>query len=634
MRGERIGTSARRPRWTNNFYPDRNAHRWPRRASARMTRPERSGRATRPGGDRLGVVGVAAVPLNAGTVVTSTATPTTARVPRHSSVRAGLPVRSQVSTTEHGTDGVLRSCPRHLDDDHRATSDLAVGRRGRTERLIGRRRPHADGVGRAGETWLACFGRTSTKYCCQTGRNGTASSSRRRLPIVIPSVARGNLMNEQAGQISTEANLTSASICLSGGGKRAALFSLGSVWAVHDSTTDALTIQSVSSVSGSGLVNAFLAARGTLEQPSDFACEAERCFKELTFHTHRFATWHLFLLFTIAVWWTLDKTVFAAPSDDEPLNNTNGAIVFAALLAAILLVVLVSFVVAWAARTGAHRLVIWLSVGRMGRGPLQGRWPRVSTLGTEVLHEWHTTELVAGTPIILSSAGTYAPDETFALDPTLAQAVRASAAFPGVFRHVTLRTDQRRWPRSALSSSRLRLADGGLYNNLATSGLSEFFPQREWRTVERLADLVIVADAGSDPPPLRDIRTEGLCYRLRRLWSNVMARTYKGVLFASYHAHHTLLRELLSVYEELSATGEIGPEVLHVRASESPLEHCERLSRSQNQDHAHRAAQLQALLLRNHDRGWWDDLKAVTAAERTDLSYVQAQTAASVALRI
>lgn len=265
-------------------------------------------------------------------------------------------------------------------------------------------------------------------------------------------------------------------IALSGGGHRATLATLGCLLALVDRGLSDRIIQ-IASVSGGSITNAFVAQRTRLEglAPRGLDAIAKELATTVVCRGVLTKAWiALFLLTPIA----LGLGFGTASSLLLPLPVW--ADVFLGLAVASFVLLL------------RGKAVEWLLDARYFRhGSTDGGRARLSSLsGRKIDHVFCMTDLALGLPVYASSAhggmvwrrlrpapmrpSHHPPFQTFsAMHLTLAELVRASAAFPGIPpRRIRVPADPQ-LPLVAQSPRIAFLADGGLWNNLGSQVVRE-----------------------------------------------------------------------------------------------------------------------------------------------------------------
>jgi predicted acylesterase/phospholipase RssA len=269
-------------------------------------------------------------------------------------------------------------------------------------------------------------------------------------------------------------------IALSGGGHRATLATLGALLAIVDRGLGPKVIQ-VASVSGGSITNAFIAQRCRLEKlgPGQLDATATELVTTIIRKGVLTKCWIALLLLVPVV-----------------LGVSAGTIFHVLVVAWTWLAVVIGFGVALVLLMARGLAIEWLLDRRYFRpaSSSERRWHRhrarlASLSGRDVDHVLCMTDLALGLPVYASSQNggiiwrRLLPEKTVygwrrfqtfdAGRLSIAELVRASAAFPGIPpRRLRIPPDPRiklvsELPRVAL------LADGGLWNNLGSQVLRE-----------------------------------------------------------------------------------------------------------------------------------------------------------------
>lgn len=422
----------------------------------------------------------------------------------------------------------------------------------------------------------------------------------------------------------------SAVLCLSGGGKRAALFSLGALWAVHDAGA-APRISTIASVSGSGLTNAHVALSGGFEAAESFEHTGTQVRRELVEQYHRVSRRSM-----VAVVLTVPIFFIAATfRNGRPTEEGSAVAWYISVFIAFSIVGLPwGLALAWGLRSALQRLLIARSLSRMACQP----WYRAfnppaltKLLERRICHVWHATEVASGDPFALHAGGAASIEVNYSgSELSLRKAVMASMAYPGVFRPEKLKYYED-LPKGALrrlvtvSQRCLRLADGGLFNNLATAGVPGWPPEPHWQpgggglTYEH--DFVVVVDAEKHYDPAFD-RLETTSSGVRRVFRAVLAMTSLPVLGALYRNHHRTLRSIAEVTELLALAPGEDSCCAYLRLTASPLEYVRALSEVCEDSRKERAEMVEARLLSMLSEESWTALRDRNVTVKTDLARI------------
>jgi predicted acylesterase/phospholipase RssA len=411
-------------------------------------------------------------------------------------------------------------------------------------------------------------------------------------------------------------------VALSGGGVRAALYSLGVLLYLVRSGLNRRVVV-VTSVSGGSITNAAVAAAGDFKKltADEFnpVCErlASQLAKQSSFFLPRYYSFVFFGLYG-GVYFAFVNWVEGGSVGAVVRNFVLGAI---AILFAYVLSVIVY------RRTAQQQIF-----GRIIRAvaPAESRTP-AHPLGkggglcdlppSDVLHVLCSTELISGKPMFFSRAWVYSPCFGWG-EPNVDTkvAVYASAAFPAVFPPLRLRTSSLKMGGGSTNHDRpkwLVLADGGVYNNLGT----------DWfKMAESASDVPFGVDARFGRPPKVDYQiivnasAPARLDELRglRLFRNAIAiARIMGVLEQS-----TLSTRL----DRLDAASHSTTTLLDI--SKSPLTAAKDAVDAESNDRANeRATALWNRLGQLEDK-YWDELASDTSRVKTALTAVGPEQAA------
>lgn len=312
-------------------------------------------------------------------------------------------------------------------------------------------------------------------------------------------------------------------LALSGGGVRAALFSLGVLLYMIRSGLHR-DIRIITSVSGGSIPNAILASLGDISKIEAARLEdtcgrmAHHLAKRGAFFWSGFRwMWGFIALQAIGVIGVIFVIVWLTPTH---LSTTDYLLVILSAVA----VLLMTFIILLIAFIVPRRLLQQDTYARMmsnvlapkQESKLLDRLDRLERLATfssiarvGLLSElpessvWHilcATELTSGRPIFFSRNWIYSP--AYGRGPAsmyVTEAVYSSAAFPGGFPPHIMKIDRMRWSGGDVGSrpERLILVDGGVYNNLGT----------DWhRTIEDASRTFSGIDRHMKVPPEIDLQ--------------------------------------------------------------------------------------------------------------------------------
>jgi hypothetical protein len=272
------------------------------------------------------------------------------------------------------------------------------------------------------------------------------------------------------------------SVALSGGGHRATLAALGALLALVDRRLNRNVIQ-IASISGGSITNAFVAQRCAFEtlEPGGLDGIASDLAQTIIDRGVLTRSWL--------------ATLVAAP----PILGAVVVVIFVSVGLITLVAVAAGVVAALSLLMMAGLLVDWLLDRRYFRpsssgsaGPLKDRHRAsiASLSDRNIDHVFGMTDLVLGLPVYISSQQKGMLWRQLARGPSsvfgnpkiqtcdagawsIAEIVRASAAFPGIPpRRVLMPTDPVN-PDVAAAPRVAFLADGGMWNNLGTQVLRE-----------------------------------------------------------------------------------------------------------------------------------------------------------------
>jgi predicted acylesterase/phospholipase RssA len=257
----------------------------------------------------------------------------------------------------------------------------------------------------------------------------------------------------------------SIGISLSGGGHRATLFALGALLAIVDLGRNS-DVNWINSVSGGSIANAYVAANCeysavTLDEFSSVCMTAVNRISRTGSVTGGLAGRFRVALFFIALLSSVSGMLYFSF-----LRETTGyALAAGCYLAGLTTWRLRGYIVELGIRDA------WCRSSATGRTVYLGENPRT------VEHIFSTVDIRAALPVFLSDSYMADGSDIFLMKRlSMARAVRASAAFPGILPPVRMRLDRltRRKDGSPAFDSRTPrrqtayLVDGGVYNNLGT----------------------------------------------------------------------------------------------------------------------------------------------------------------------
>jgi predicted acylesterase/phospholipase RssA len=441
----------------------------------------------------------------------------------------------------------------------------------------------------------------------------------------------------------------SIAIALSGGGKRAALFALGGIAACVDAGVNQ-DIVTVSSVSGGSITNAALACHfDDLSTATGVEMRAfcEAMMVELATRRHMFRVRWIFAI-GLAFFFVLNLSVVTRFQDSIIGLSPSAGRLKTDSTANVLLNIVVTLGIASAAfvaRTNLQMSVIDRAVTSPGRSRDYRRRNRIkeALLGrldeSSVSHCLCATDVPAMAPIFFVGSRVVAFDGTFRTNGKLpvAEAVTASAAFPGAFYPARLKVTQVDEDGSTKDRT-LIVTDGGAWNNLGTdlalagsvlhslpsaSDGFYYYPVDFAEATDTL--LVLDSSAGwGDDTPVPD-------YAIARavpLAGWMIEFLYVKRIFSAIYASGLIQRTNL-----LSKLSLESPEAgVHYIPMASPLELARAFQGNDDADIAERAAEVETWLVGLADAERWQMQSNATARMKTHLKKVKSPLASTVAL--
>lgn len=442
-----------------------------------------------------------------------------------------------------------------------------------------------------------------------------------------------------------DATTPNLGIALSGGGVRAALFSLGVIIGLVE-TSKHLQVSCIASVSGGSIVNAVLAHMPGLRGYStveEFEPVASKLSANLawtgvfafSFRSIGSAIWLVLRLVTRAIIPVTLGVAFLADQLRErgsldvrkiPWSEVPWGWVVCIAVASLSLAMIFSRGLFQEAK---YRSILREATGRGTSLYLRdwGAQDEESKQGTGVMHVLVATDLLSGEPMYFSKQFIYC--RPYGWSPPRAlethEALYSSAAFPGVFPPKRLR--RRSWWRGQLLHFQngemagelprtLYLADGGIYNNLGYDWFDVMarerdLPQPIWPFGQLeigeppQVDQYIVVNAGA---PSRAVKGLGIL---------PIARTM-SVLY-----DNTVRPRVDSIREARQPLIDI---------DESPAAFARRLGREMDGEAAERAQALSEKLETKRSGRFWQDFSRETAGTKTKLTPAGRRTGARLML--
>jgi predicted acylesterase/phospholipase RssA len=409
-------------------------------------------------------------------------------------------------------------------------------------------------------------------------------------------------------------------LALSGGGKRASLFALGALLAVSEAGLNGSTV-AIASVSGGSITNAVVAVkcdfmRVEKEQFRSIAYELARVLQS---KRHRVRAWWLLLLGAA-------YTVLAETSPVNRLWDHVDVIRESRAPESLVMLLLLSAgsLVAFSVRTLVQEQVL----SALFRKPSGTESTLADLQGRRMSHIFCLTDLEEGVPLLFRNdrclhlvsdkrTGERHCQVSQQHGLGLARVVTGSAAFPGAFAPAPLQLND--GLGQGLANWTV-VADGGVYNNLATdwllqgAGLSEVDWPDEWPAetgvVRDLADHVFVVDASAPPNARRiGVNTDGPF----ALWKEFTSLfRIAAIINASNVAHRQHLLDLADSHDG-------SPAVHRLPISEPATAAAEKYSSSSDPRISARASVALQTLLSLSSQREWDDLAAQAGSVRTTL---------------
>lgn len=301
-----------------------------------------------------------------------------------------------------------------------------------------------------------------------------------------------------------EADVGAIGVALSGGGVRAALFSLGVLMYIVRSGLNR-QVAMVTSVSGGSITNAAVAAAGDLSKMTaeqfDPICRrlANRLAKQGSFFLPRLRSLVPPVLTLVVLYPIVLMIALWLGGERDMRWMVNNALIIASFaLAGFITPLGVRILFRQPTQRRVYRRLLH-SVRDEAKRPGNPAFSLDKLADSDVTHVLCATELVSGQPMFFSRDWVYSP--TFGWGEARVgadRAVYASAAFPGVFPPLKLPTAPLKMGGGESNRHRpsyLVLADGGVYNNLGN----------DWfNLAERAATVPFGLDSRFQPPPRID----------------------------------------------------------------------------------------------------------------------------------
>ncbi|MFL6149263.1 MAG: patatin-like phospholipase family protein [Pseudonocardiaceae bacterium] len=425
-------------------------------------------------------------------------------------------------------------------------------------------------------------------------------------------------------------------LALSDGGVRAFFYSLGVVLYLFSSDTLRKGISTISSVSGGSVLNAVLATSCADVAVDDYS-NFESILRKSANHLARMGVLFLqpltlplvgggsILLTDYAVVYTAHwLTGLDADGQARLFVLTLGILIPLPLILATLL--------RRRFQKFTYRLLFFISTtGQRSKDKLGAADVIKLVMGTRMCdmpkkptnHVFCATELTSGVPMFFTRDWSYSPAYGWASlsKLKLTDALYASAAFPLAFPPLTLKVNPAVWGGGAHPDRprRLKLVDGGVYNNLGTDWrqFTRTASHMLWGVDERfdslpIPKLQVVVNASSPP---RRIELKGWL----RIFPSARALT---ILYYS-----TLRPRLDTMLRSIPEDGE----TVLIDLAETPLDAARRIvSRTQDGAVKHRAMTLIAQLEHGWTGSYWHEYNKKAAGVKTTLESIGFDQAAQL----
>lgn len=445
---------------------------------------------------------------------------------------------------------------------------------------------------------------------------------------LLPGESRDERSTRAPLEDDVDASTGTIGLALSGGGVRAALFSLGVLLYLVQSRHNR-RIAMVTSVSGGSITNAAVAAAGDLSEmtPESFAPVCCRLARRLTKHGSFFMpsrkAWFLYgvvLLLSLTAlnaWgeWNYGNRPSIATLAGRSLPSA--AVTSALLVLQVLIQTL--FFRRRTQRDVYKRIISAMTADHRSAVRRAFQLDAISTLPpSNVQHVICATELTSGQPIFLSRNWVYSRTYGWGLPKVSPdRAVYASAAFPAAFPPLRLSTRRLEMGGGQYNRNRpktLLLADGGVYNNLGT----------DWFTfAKEAADIPWGFDPrfGEYQPPEVDYQiivnasSPASVARIPRLWPLRSILSFARIMTVLYE--NTLRPRLEQLERESSKRTAV------IDISKSPIQLAQQALRGVESDSdACKRAEVLCERLRALSSEYWTDLVEDTSLLKTTLTAV------------
>lgn len=447
---------------------------------------------------------------------------------------------------------------------------------------------------------------------------------------------------EQVTSVRDDESVESIGIALSGGGSRAALYSLGVlIYLVHAKLNDRVRL--ISSVSGGSIVNAALSLTEDYSRLSseEFDKIAGRLANKLANRGVFFLPRTRRIIATISILvgclllLVLIAAVIASFSDHVSYSVFWAAtgVISLAVLTELAAFLLIATIIAWSVRGRTQR-------GQYARLMDEIRPARKFSIftnqrrlinanpDTRVRHILCATELTSGRPIYMDrheirspAYGSGEPNLSFA------QAIYASAAFPVVFPPLRLKTASLNMSGGDTEErpAKLLLSDGGVFNNLGTESFTAwntrdpFMPDPRFVTLPGISRRIIV-----------NASSPGRVASMPRFWAWRNIAAIQRIMAVLYE--NTLRPRIDALIAEESRTGD--PLVIDI--ANSPIDILNHLLEKgpRKDDEEYKRAQDTLGKLKDfQSTAYWHEYAGRASSTKTDLRAI-GKTAAVRLLRL
>ena len=445
-----------------------------------------------------------------------------------------------------------------------------------------------------------------------------------------------------------EAESFGIGLALSGGGVRAALFSLGVVIGLIEMGFHR-RLRCMTSVSGGSIVNAALAHGQSLNsfpslkefEPLASALAASLAWRGVFAFDARAvgaAVKYVFGVVIRAIPIALGaaigmSSVLAELKANIPLQSldlTQLPWVWLGGIAAVSLVAVILFSRGLFQQTKYEAVLSAIgAVLKSNSGPLYVRdWADAAADSQEaIMHVLVATDLLSGEPMYFSKRFVYCRQYGWSPpgDLRTAEALYSSAAFPAVFPPKRLRLKRFRFVSGTMSGElprRVRLADGGVYNNLGTDWFEVLDSQAPRSAEGPAAELWPFGRLDVRPPSIAldkviVVNASAPSQKIHRILPMFTVARIMSVLYDN------------TVRPRLDTLIKSGCPVIDI--SESPLDLAERLAQSK-EDGQHARAHESASRLQGMGNRFWDNLTRDTAGTPTKLTPAGTRTGARLML--